>query len=397
MGQGRGRDGMPQTFIQSVPAISSAVFILLLITFNRVLLSPLLLQIQLDFSISHGPSSRIFLFRSIGFSSALLISMYISSRIIHRATVLLSSVLIFTALLFMAAARTLTFFNAAILAAGFGSGLYPVSGLAVLNDLVIRKDRQKAISFHELGPHTAMLLAPLLANSIIQYGSWRSAYVILAVITLAAGILYFIRVPAGSFKGDPPTYQVLGELFRIPLFWVLIMIFSIAVGAATGIYAIIPIFLVDEAGYTQEAANTLFSISRLTPIAALIGAGLVQDRVGVKWSLLVSIIGCGVMIILTGLLSGPLLLAAIFLQPAFAAVIIPPALTAAATVGGPKQQGIIIAMLLPIASVFGTGIIPSFIGYMGDAASFSLAFIIIGAVTMVSSIGVIALHHHQQL
>ena len=62
----------------------------------RIFLAPLLPTIESDLNIGHAEAGSFFFFISAGYVPGLLGSGYVSSRLTHRWTVILSSVVFFT-------------------------------------------------------------------------------------------------------------------------------------------------------------------------------------------------------------------------------------------------------------------------------------------------------------
>ena len=59
---------------------------------SRVVFSPLLVQIEEELHLSHAKSGSLFLLISIGFAPVMLGSGFVSQRLTHRGTILLSSI-----------------------------------------------------------------------------------------------------------------------------------------------------------------------------------------------------------------------------------------------------------------------------------------------------------------
>lgn len=374
----------PQIFRKIIPSLILIMIVVMFSSLGRTILSPLLPQVEQAFQLSHGPSSRLFLYMSIGFSGSILFSGYFSALLSHRGTILFSSLLLSAALLLTAFAPQLVWIKVGVILIGMGSGLYPASGLTVLNSIVVREDRQKAISVHEVGPHLAMLLAPLMANFFILFANWRAAYAVLSFLTILAGIFFFVRIRSGFSRGNTPSFKKLFLLLKNPSFLLIMLFFTLGISSLQGIYSVVPVFLVSEGVLSQSSTNFLFSMSRIIPIMALLFSGSLQDRIGSKRSLQYSLLGSGLLILLMGLLKGTPLLFAVFLQPALGAVLLTAALGAASEIGPPEHINLTFSMLLPTAALVGTGIVPSFIGFMGDKASFSLAFFLFGILMLAS-------------
>ncbi|MDZ7793865.1 MAG: MFS transporter [Spirochaetia bacterium] len=368
-----------------IPALALMLTVFVSNMTSRSILSPLLLRVEQDFSVSHGPAAQLFLFISIGYSISVLFSGFVSSKTTHRGAILVCALVMSAGLLLMSLAPTMNLMRAGVLLMGAGSGLYPPSSIATITNLFDRRDWQKALSIHEIGPHIAMVLAPLYVNLMLNYTDWRGTIGLLAVIILISGSIFFIRIKAGTLKGEAPTFSNLLPLFREPNFWILMLFFGLALGSIQGIYMLVPTFLVAEAGFTLERANSIFGISRFLPIVALLTAGLVMDRIGLRRTLMITLAGAGLTILLMGFLRGPLLVTVVFLQPTIGALYFPAGLAALAKIGPPQSRNVSVSMVLPVSALIGTGIIPAFLGYMGDILSFSTGFLIVGiTITLLS-------------
>ncbi len=373
-------------FSRGIHVVLLIVFVVITNILSRSILSPLLLRVESSFSVSHGPAAQLFLFISLGYSIALLFSGFISSKITHRGSILLSSSTMATALALMSVAPSMDIMRVGVLLMGAGSGLYPPAGIATITGFIDKRDWQKALSLHEVGPHLGMLLAPLYANIMLNYTGWRGTVGVMAGIMLAVGFLFFFRIKAGNFKGQAPTLKALVPLFKETNFWILILFFGLGLASIQGIYLLTPTFLVSEAGFLLEDANRIFSISRVLPIVALLTAGLLMDRIGIRRTVMITLFGSGLTILLMGLLHGPVLVLIVFLQPTIGALYFPAGLTALANVGPPESRNVAVSMVLPVAAVLGTGIIPSFLGFMGDVVSFSVGFMCVGIFLMAASL-----------
>ncbi|MFP4617718.1 MAG: MFS transporter [Spirochaetaceae bacterium] len=371
--------------LSGIPALGLILTVFVSNMIARSILSPLLLQVEEDFAVSHGPASQLFLLIAVGYSISMLLSGFVSSKTTHRGAIFLSAVLISAGLSIMSVSPTIDLMRVGVLLMGVGSGLYPPSSIAAITTYFDHRDWQKALSIHELGPHVAMVIAPLYANLVLRYFAWRSAVGLLAVIILAVGTLFLYKIDAGKPKGTAPTFKALLPLLKEPNVWILMLFFGLALGSLQGIYLLTPTFLVTEAGFSLEKANNIFGISRFLPIVSLLTAGLLMDRFGLRKILLTTLAGSGLTILLMSLARGPLLIAIVFLQPSIVALFFPAGLAALAQVGPPETRNVTVSMVLPVSVLLGTGLIPAFLGYMGDVLSFSTGFLITGCFTVLFS------------
>ena len=379
-------DTSPASLRQRLGPLLLIVGLFFFNVFGRSIFSPILLDIEREFGISHTVSSRFFLMITLGYAVSIVCSGFISSRIMHRRTIALSSMLIGCSMIIIGFAPVLPLVHGGLLLMGAGAGLYPPSGLTVITDMIERKDWQKALAVHELGPHVAMMAVPLYAAAVLTLSTWRMVMVSSGILACITALVFLLRVKVGNTPGEPPTLSNMGILFKIPSFWIMMLLFGLALSSIQGIYLLIPTFMVTEGGFTQQQAHTIFGISRFLPIAALLTAGFVLDRFGVKRTIFSVIFIAGITIALLGILQGPWLALMIFLQPAVGALFFPAGVSAVSLIGPPRTRNVAFSMLLPFASFLGTGGIPAFIGYMGDHVSFAAGFLVVGIVTSLCAV-----------
>ena len=93
----------------------------------------------------------------------------------------------------------------------------------------------------------------------------------------------------------------------------------------------------------------------------------------------------GVMCLLVGLLSGTAMVVCIFLMAALAVGFFAPAFASLSRIVQPTMRSLAAGFAPPIAFLLGGGLLPAGLGYLGQAASFSLGITITGAVILVGS------------
>ncbi|MCG6907156.1 MAG: MFS transporter, partial [Desulfobacteraceae bacterium] len=142
----------------------------------RILPAPLMPVIETDLGIGHGAAGSLFLLISAGYFVALAGSGFISARIRHRRTVALSAGLMGLALVGTALCQSLAAIRVGLVLTGFAAGLYLPSGVATLTTLIHPRDWGKAISVHELAPNLAFATAPLVAELLLAFFNWRTAF-----------------------------------------------------------------------------------------------------------------------------------------------------------------------------------------------------------------------------
>jgi NNP family nitrate/nitrite transporter-like MFS transporter len=178
-------------------------------------------------------------------------------------------------------------------------------------------------------------------------------------------------------------------LVRSAAFWILTALFGLGVGASIGVYAMVPLYLVNERQIDPSRANTVVAVSRsYGPILGVLG-GWVSDRLGPKQTLIISLSFTGIATLLLGLVSTVWISMVVLLQPLLAVWFFPAAFAALALATPPRARNLAVAFTIPCGYLIGGGIIPTFIGITGDAGSFAVGFVVTG--TLILFGGVLAL------
>jgi NNP family nitrate/nitrite transporter-like MFS transporter len=345
----------------------------------RIVLSPLMSMIESDLYIGHGEAGSLFFCISLGFFPGLLCSGVASSRLTHRWTIVLSSVAVGGALLAVSLSHTLWWIRSALVLTGLSAGLYLPSGIASLTDMVHSKDWGKAIAVHELAPILAFISAPLLAEGLMIWFSWRGVLAVLGGTAIVTGgaFAYFGR--GGAFLGETPSPRNLRALVTIPSFWIMVVLFSMGIGASLGVYTMLPLYLVAEEGLGRGWANTLVGLSRIAALVVIFLAGWATDRLGPRRALGGAFLATGMATILLGLLHGVRILPALFLQ-----------------IGPAQVRNVAVSLVVPMAYLIGAGAIPAGIGILGDHGYFSLGFMLVGLLLIGTPILLKYLQFHEE-
>jgi NNP family nitrate/nitrite transporter-like MFS transporter len=353
---------------------------------SRIILSPLLPSIEKDLRIGHEEAGSFFFIISFGYCLMLLGSSFISSRLSHRKTIILSTVAVGGALLFIGLSRELWMVRLGFFALGMAAGLYLPSGIATLTELVNPRHWGKAISIHELAPNSSFVAAPLIAEALLKWLSWQGIFVLFGTFSILGGILFSIFGKGGKRRGEPLNVGTLRLILREPSFWIMMALFSLGIGGTLGMFAMFPLYLVSERGMDEVWANTLVGLSRISPVGIAILSGWVTDRLGPKRALKVVLLANGIAIILLGAMSESWMIVLIFLQPMLASSFFPPGFAALSRIGDAKLRSIAVSLTMPVSFLLGGGAIPAMIGAMGQVRSFSTGFVILGGMLLGATI-----------
>jgi NNP family nitrate/nitrite transporter-like MFS transporter len=171
----------------------------------------------------------------------------------------------------------------------------------------------------------------------------------------------------------------------MPQFWLMIVLFSLAISSTMGVYAMLPLLLVADHGMDGDSANHLLSLSRLCTIIMPLPAGWLGDRYGNRAMMVVVLLLAGLLTIPLGLLSGAPLLGAVFLQPMIAVCFFPSAFAVLTVLGG-KRSGAAVSFCIPMAFLLGGGVMPTLIGGIGDRFNLGAGFVVAGVTMTIAAV-----------
>ncbi|MBN1828993.1 MAG: MFS transporter [Deltaproteobacteria bacterium] len=346
----------------------------------RIILSPLLPSIEQDLGIGHGEAGRFFLYISIGYCLGLFGSGFLSSKFSHRSAITTSAMGIGIALLTIGISTSPIFIKTALVVMGLSAGVYLPSGMTMITTIIPRANWGKAIAAHELAPVVAYLAAPLLAESMLPWSSWRGVVSLVAIVSIATGCIFrFSGVQSGPV-GLEPSFANIREVTGSLTFWLMAFLFSIAIGASIGIFSMLPLYLVAEHGFTRHSANVLIAFSRAGVIGSALIAGWLADRFGDQRLIKYALFFNGATIMLMGLGTGNVLTVSVFLQPILSVCFFPAGFALISGFSRPELRNLSVSLTVLIAYLTGAGFIPAVIGYWGEHNSFSAVIIAIGTV-----------------
>ncbi len=368
----------PRSFISQLGPVGFLVGIFLLNFVSRIILSPLLPTIEGELSISHSQAGFLFFLISLGYLAGLLGSGFIAARWTHRIMIIISATGVGISLLIAAMVSHLAAFRFGLFGVGFASGLYIPSAVATITALVEPRHWGKTLAIHELAPNVAFFTAPFLAEMFLRWATWRAALACLGATSIVAAVAFAKWGRGGGFPGESPTSTAFRLLLVTPSFWLMVLLFALGITSTIGVYAMLPLYLVSERRIEPSWANTVVALSRAHgPILGVFG-GWVADQLGTKRTIVLSLSFTGVVTLLLGPTSTGWMPAVVFFQPLLAVWFFPAGFAALAQITSASARNLAVAFTVPLGFVAGAGAIPTFIGFMGDAGSFSRGFLVTG-------------------
>ena len=346
---------------------------------GRIIFSPLMPAIENDLGMNHADAGGLFLMMSLGYFVSLIGSGFISCRIGHKKTIVISAVGVGVILWVVSLCTTLLGIRIGMVLIGLAAGLYLPSGIASVTSIADPRHWGRAIAIHELAPNLSFVVAPLLSEVLMEWFSWRGALLFLGICSLLAGLAFGRFGKGAEGYGQAPSLSSFGALFRKRSFWIMMLLFSFGITATMGIYTMLPLYLVAEQGIERNWANTVVALSRISGLFMTFLAGWVSDRVGPEKAMGTILLIAGIMTILLGMVSSSWVILIVFLQPVVAVCFFPPGFAALSSIGPPSTRSVAVSLTVPAAFVIGGGAIPAGIGLMGDAGSLGLGIALAGA------------------
>jgi NNP family nitrate/nitrite transporter-like MFS transporter len=360
--------------------------IFLLNFLGRIILSPLIPTIEKDMGLGHGKVGSFFLFITIGYFVSLVGSGYISSRISHKMTITVSSLAVGFALLSVCFADTAWGISACMFFLGLATGIYLPSGIATITHLVRPRRWGTALAIHELAPNLAFVIAPLVAEGLMIWFQWRGVMAAIGIVSILAGICFISFGRGGEFTGEKPNFDSIRSLLLKPSFWVMVVLFSLGISSTIGVYSMLPLYLVADHGILRVEANTLVAISRVSTIFVVFISGWAADRFGLTRLVNIVFFLTGVITILLGLANTSWIKWIVLLQPVFAVCFFPSGFAMLSAIVPPQGRNLAVSLAVPVGFMVGAGLVPTGIGFLGDAGQFELGFILLGACILFGSL-----------
>lgn len=381
----RGEADVSASFRSALPALAFLACIFYLNFTSRVIFSPLLPVISGELGLTHADSGSFFLCISAGYFVSILLSGHVSSRLNHKRTIVLSSVASGVMLLVVSACMSLTTLRLALIGLGLAAGLYLPSGLITITRLVPPAYTARGIAVHELAPNVSFAVTPLVCAASLVLLSWRMGLGILGIILICMGVFFQLYGNGSQGAGTAPRLEPLKRILKLPRFWLITAMFSMAICSTLGIYAMLPLYLVSGLGMDVERANTLVAFSRIASVAMPLLSGWFGDRFGNQKVMGAVLFLAGVLTIPLGCTEGWLLVCLVVLQPMVAVCFFPSAFAVLVAVGPKEEKNVAVSICIPLAFLCGGGILPTVIGTVGDHFSLGAGMMSAGGLMVLAS------------
>jgi MFS family permease len=376
-------------FTPVLPALALLTTVFLANFLSRTVFGPLLLPISAHLDQSLAASAKIFVCLAGGYSLSVLCAGFVSQYLGHKGTIVLSVASIGLGLLGLAGSGSFPGFATWIFFMGVGAGLYMPSGVVTITEITPPTHWGQAFAVHELAPNLAFILAPLIAELAMSTTGYPALLRILGTLCLILAVVYALRGPRTARPGMAPVLGNVAGIVTLPAFWIMALLFVMAVGVEVGVYNLVPAFLVAEKGVDRETANLILGCSRLAALVFLPATGWIIRRIGYRRTLALCLVGTGLTTTLAGY--GPLwwTVAMLTLQPIFVVCFFPVGFAVLSLVCPKATSDLSVSLTVMCTSVLGAGLMPAFLAWSGERFSFALSFALFG--TLMSALCALAI------
>jgi predicted MFS family arabinose efflux permease len=168
---------------------------------------------------------------------------------------------------------------------GVLGGGYHTTSPPLISALAAPNNKGRALGIHLIGGSFSFFMAPLFAAAIAVALGWRAPFIILAIPTVAFGIIFYILLRRLAEKNKnkqrstgSPDYSKNQQSSHHLVPFIILATFTAAVLFSA--ISFIPLFLVDNFGLTEEAAAAFIAIIYLAGLLASPLGGYLSDRFG---------------------------------------------------------------------------------------------------------------------
>ncbi|MFC1821022.1 MFS transporter [Thermodesulfobacteriota bacterium] len=347
---------------------------------SRTVISPLLPIIEDELAINHTLAGSLFLYVSVGFTISVFLSGIISKHIGYKRSIISGYIILVLVLICFRYVETYFYFTIISFFIGLGSGIYLPCAVPLITSVFSRENWGKAIGFHETAASSNLLAVPIIVAFALRYYHWKSFFIIISGACLIIIILFWMLAP-NPRPQEGKSIKYISVLIRKD-FWIITITWTIMAMATSGIYNIIPLFLVKEKGVELELANFILGFSRVGGVLVMILTGFILDLYGVKKILLTVLLITGMSTAGIALTQATwLLVGMLFIQAAISVGFFPAAILTISKITRLEERSTFTGLTMATASIFGMGIGSVILGALADRWNFRVGIIIVGVLS----------------
>ncbi|HEX2966873.1 MAG TPA: MFS transporter [Syntrophorhabdaceae bacterium] len=350
---------------------------------GRLIYTPILPMIEDEFMLTHFRATSIFLSQSIGYALGVILSGFYAGRIGFKKTIVISLGVMACTSFLIPFTKIFSLFYPILFVVGFFAGIYVPAIMPLIREHFGEKNLGRVISIYDSAASVAIFSIPLFAFFLLRFLQWREIFYVVGIALLS--ICVFFAFAGEELKANQPHKAVLKELISRKPLWVLMVMLSLAMGANMGIYNILPLFLTKELSLGIGHANSLLGISRLGGIGVAILCGFLIDRFDLGKIMFTLMIVSGILTIFLGTASTARIGILLLFQAIFITAIIPIGFVCIARLFNRETMSMAVGIIMPLGTLFGSGLIPYFLGLSGDLLSFRFGIVTLGILLTLTS------------
>lgn len=359
----------------------------------RIVFSPILPIIEDEFLVNHARASSIFIFLSVGYGIAVIVSGLFSGKMGYRKSIVFSLALLGLVSFLIPVVRDFLLLCVFAFVVGFAVGLYLPSVMPLITEYYPAKNWGKVIAIHDTAASTAIFAIPFVALFLLEFFSWRGIFVVFGCIFLISSIVFHFA--SSEVKIGHAPKSTFRDIVKKQSLWLMAAIWMFGTSANLGIYSIVPLYLTKELHLGIVDANTILGISRLGAVGATIACGFIVDRFSLRRVLFLIMVTTSVFTVLMGVAHVKYMGIVLFLQAFFIAGFFPMGLVAIAKTFNREMRSLATGLILAVAIIFGGGVVPYLLGVSGDLYSFRLGIVLLGISLALASTLVFRLKEHE--
>jgi MFS transporter, DHA1 family, multidrug resistance protein len=177
-------------------------------------------------------------------------------------------------------------------------------GIALITDLFPTNERGRAMGIFSMFNSAGAASGPAFGGLVAVWLSWRADFIVLAIITVVLLLFTFWQLPAQPVHGQNVGLKDMLTIARtLPTFGALILGFVHFYGLYT-IHTLTPILLAEKMNLHEAGIG---AVTTMTAIGVIIGTyvgGRASDQRGMRFTLLVGVIGATVTFLVLTAISG---------------------------------------------------------------------------------------------
>lgn len=248
-------------------------------------LQPLLPLLRDDFRLDYAQAGLLLSAQGLALGFAQLPVSALADHVSKRLVIAVG--LIGTGLLCVAISLVSGFWPlvGCLVALGILAATYHAPASSYLSATYGAEGRGRALGTHVIGGSLAFLVTPAIAIGVARYmGSWRAAFMALAVLPIVAGVLMLVSTARATTAERASTdAERAGQQGALASLRAIGPLVGVALGEqllTASMFAYIPLFLVDHHGVPSDLAGLAISVMAGIGIVSAPIGGALSDRFG---------------------------------------------------------------------------------------------------------------------